>query len=248
MLIEHRPFYQFTMFLFHGVIGTPEWVSKFSPDFASLEMMPSLVSRPNIYLGLGEQPANLQQLNFVTTQQDIIVTFDSDRYIVQMQFIPNKKFPSIENFIEKIDSILKIINGIVEAKASRIAFVTTGICKKMEDKQLNAIHKKLFNFPKEFVENNVVEWNNRHVYRTNKNINGKNELLNVVLNINRIQMIHHFEHKPEPYDGIEIGFDINTFQGNSSQRFSVDDVPCFLGEANAIKNSLEESLQEIINP
>jgi hypothetical protein len=116
----------------------------------------------------------------------------------------------------------------------------------MEDKQLNAIHNKLFNLPKEFMENNVVEWNNRQVYRINRDINGKNELLNVILNINRIQVIHHFEHNPEPYDGIEIGFDINTFQGNSSQRFSVDDVPYFLGEANAIKNSMEESLQEII--
>jgi hypothetical protein len=248
MLIEYRPFYQITMFLFHGIIGIPEWVGKLSPGFASLEMMPSLVSHPNIYLGLGEQPANLQQLNFVTAHKDLVVTFDIDRYTVQMQVIPNKKLPPIEIFIEKVNSIIKIINGIVEGKSTRIAFVTTGICKKMEDKQLNAIHKKLFNLPKELMDDNAVEWNNRQVYRINKDINGKNELLNVILNINRIQVIHHFEHNPEPYDGIEIGFDINTFQGNSLQRFSVDDVPYFLGEANAIKNSLEESLQEIIKP
>ncbi|MDR0639799.1 MAG: hypothetical protein LBG27_13020 [Spirochaetaceae bacterium] len=70
MLIEYRPFYQFTFFLFHGVVGTPEWVARFSPGFEKLAMMPSLVSQPNIYLGFGEQPANLQQLNFVTAQKD----------------------------------------------------------------------------------------------------------------------------------------------------------------------------------
>jgi hypothetical protein len=234
------------MFLFHGIVGTPDWVGKLSPGFASLEMMPSLVPRPNIYLGLGEQPANLQQLNFVTEQKDIIVTFESDRYIIQMQVIPNQKLPEFEDFIDMVNSIVKTINEIVEGKAKRIAFVTTGLCKKMEAEQLNVIHKKLFNLPKEFMKNDVVEWNSRQVYRTNKDINGKNELLNVILNINRIKLIRNSDDKPKPYDRIEVGFDINTFQGNTSQRFSVADVICFLNEAAAIKNTLEESLQEII--
>jgi hypothetical protein len=85
MLVEYRPFYQFSMFLFHGVIGTQDWVDKFHPGFAALGMMPSLVSHPNIYLGLGEQAANMQQLNFITAQKDMVVTFDTDRYVFQMQ-------------------------------------------------------------------------------------------------------------------------------------------------------------------
>jgi hypothetical protein len=246
MLIEYRPFYQFTMFLFTGVIGTPEWVNKFAPAFGKLDMMPSLVPHPNIYLGLGEQPANLQQLNFVTAQKDVVVIFDTDRYVVQMQLIPAKKLPPIEDFIAKIEEIANIINGIVEGKAIRLGFVTTGICKQMEDVKLNEIHQSLFKFPSFFNTNDFVEWNSRHVYRIPKDINDKSELLNVILNINRIQMTHSFEHKPVPFDGIEIGMDINTYQGNSSQRFSIEDVKHFLNEAINIKTGLESSLQEII--
>jgi hypothetical protein len=246
MLIEHRPFYQFTFFFFHGVIGTPEWVNKLSPGFGSLEMMPSLVPHPNIYLGLGEQPANMQQLRFLTAQKDMLVIFNADRYIFQMQIIPMRKLPLIDDFIEKADKIVKIINSVVEGKASRMGFTTTGICKKMNTERLNEIHQKLFNLPNEFRENEFVEWNSRQVYRETRDINGKNELLNIILDLNRIQITHNFEHQPVPFDGIEIGFDINTYQGNSAQRFSIDDVRPFLSESFSINNNIETSLQEIL--
>jgi hypothetical protein len=248
MLIEYRPFYQFTMFLFTGVIGTPEWVNKFSSDFAALEMMPSLVTHPNIYLGLSEheQAANMQQLNFITAQKELMVAFDTDRYGFQMQILPARKLPPVEDFIGKAEEVVKIVNKHIEGKANRLAFVTTGICKQMEDTRLNEIHRKLFNLPCEFDDKKAVEWNSRQVYRIPKDINSKSELLNVILNINRIQITHHFEHKPIPFDGIEIGIDINTYHGNSSQRFSVEDVKPFLNEAANINNSIESSLQEII--
>jgi hypothetical protein len=235
------------MFIFNGVTGTPEWISKFSSDFAALEMMPSLVSRPNIYLGFSEheQAANVNQLNFVTAQKDLTLAFDTDRYIFQMNIIPARKLPSIEEFIEKAEDVVRIVSKSVEGKANRMAFVTTGICSKMDSARLNEIHKNLFNFPDVFGKNEVVEWQNRQVYRIPKDINGKSELLNVILNLNRIQMTHHFEHKPTSFDGIEVGFDINTYQGNLSQRFSADDTGHFLHEVNAIENNLECSLLKL---
>jgi hypothetical protein len=248
MLIEYRPFYQFTFNFISGVIGTPEWVNKLSPSFGSLEMMPSLIPRPNIYLGISEheQAANMQQLRFITAQRDLTVIFDTDRCIFEMQIIPMRKLPPAEDFIARAEEIIKIITNVVEGKANRMGFTTTGICEKMDIKRLNKIHNKLFVLPEDFNNNQVVEWNSRHVYRTSKDINGRNELLNVILDLNRIQMTHHFEHKPVPFDGIEIGFDINTYQGNSSQRFSVDDVRPFLSESFNIKDNIENPLQEII--
>jgi hypothetical protein len=246
MLIEHRPFYQFSFFLSHGVIGTSMWVSKFSPGFSELNMIPSLISHPNIYLGLGEQPANMQQLTFVTDQKDLVVTFADDRVVVQMQIIPNRKLPSSEEFIDTVTKILNLLNRIVEGKAIRLAFMTTGICEQMLPDKLDEIHRKLFSLPVEFTQNKTIEWNTRHVYRTTENINGNSELLNVILNFSRIQVTHHFEHKPESFDGIEIGFDINTFQGNASQRFSADDANAFLHTAIRIEDTLEVSLQKII--
>jgi hypothetical protein len=248
MLIEYRSFYQFDFFLLNSVVGTPEWVHKFTPVFEKLGMMPSLVSHPNSYLGLSEQRENLQQLTFVTAKRDVVVIFDEERYIIKMRFIPNKELSPIKDFIKNVTIIFDIINGIVESKASRLALVTTGICKQMQPDKLTKIHQTLFNFPKEFRENEVIECNDRQVYRTTKNINGKSELLNVILNLNRIQVTHHFEHKPIHYDGIEIVFEVNTFQGNYSQRFAVDDVKPFLDESFHIENNLEESLQKIIDP
>jgi uncharacterized protein (TIGR04255 family) len=244
MLIEHRPFYQFTFFVLHGVVGTPEWVTKLSPGFGELDMMPSLVSHPNMYLGLGEQPANLQQLNFVTTQKDWVVIFDNDRIVIQAQIIPNQKLPSFEEFILKAEKILNVFSKTMNTRATRLGFVTTGICEPMDINKLNQIHQKLFNFPDEF-KDNTTEWNSRQVYITTKKINDKNEKLNVILDTNRIQTTHHFEHKPIAFDGIEIGIDVNTYQGDSSQRFSVDDIAPFLQEAHAIENNLENSLQEL---
>jgi hypothetical protein len=44
-------------------------------------------------MDIGEQPANLQQLHFLTAQKDLVVNFDSDRFIVKMHDIPNSQLP-----------------------------------------------------------------------------------------------------------------------------------------------------------
>jgi hypothetical protein len=67
------------------------------------------------------------------------------------------------------------------------------------------------------------------------------------MNISRIENVHHFEAKPTSFDGIEVNFDINTFQGNNEQRFSSDDVRPFLAEAGGIQRELESSLEKIIS-
>lgn len=248
VLIEHRAFYQFGFFVPHNISVTPEQVAGLMPDFFSLNMLPAIQSLPNIYLGLGESPANLQQLRFMTADKQLIVDFElNHRYLIQMTGLPGAKLPDYDFFSNRVKEIIEKLEKKVPIKAHRLSFVTTGIGKKMEKNQLDRINEKLFTLPEKFRSHKPIEWNSRQVCREDKTINGRTEILNIIMNISRIENVHHFEAKPTSFDGIEVNFDINTFQGNNEQRFSSDDVRPFLAEAGGIQRELESSLEKIIS-
>jgi hypothetical protein len=64
-----------------------------------------------------------------------------------------------------------------------------------------------------------------------------------VLDCNRLSTLLDMDNKISDYEGIEMGFDINTFQGNTVQRFSFEDVLPFLEEAWKISTSIENSFE-----
>jgi len=64
--------------------------------------------------------------------------------------------------------------------------------------------------------------------------------------LNRIETQLNIDNRISDYNGIEAGFDINTYQGNASQRFSFDDVIPFLDETWKICGDIERTFDDML--
>lgn len=116
----------------------------------------------------------------------------------------------------------------------------------MKESELTKIESKLLKLPTFYLENSPVEWVTRNVARYNASINNVPEVFNVITDINRVQVLRNTEDEVKEFSGIEIGFDINTFQKNIKQRFSLNDSETFMGEAKKLNERLLGELEEII--
>jgi hypothetical protein len=80
--------------------------------------------------------------------------------------------------------------------------------------------------------------------RVNIDVSGREEEVNVITDVNRIRGASSGEEGSEPYDRIQIGFDINTYQANRDPRFEVRDAEAFFPEALQVRDRILSHLKE----
>jgi len=80
-----------------------------------------------------------------------------------------------------------------------------------------------------------------------KKFGDKVEIINVITHINRIQGLLQTVPESQPFDRIEIKFDINTYQNNKTPRFNSGDVGVFLNQAVMISQLLLDEIGELFN-
>jgi hypothetical protein len=164
------------------------------------------------------------QLQFMTPFKNLTIDFEPNRYLIQMIDVPNYPLPDYEVFYNKVREIIAILERGITIKANRMSFVTTGLYQRMQESEIAQAHSNLFVLPEQLNGRSFVEWNNKQVYRETRKINTRDELENIIMNINRLQIAQHPDKRLSGYNGIEITFDINTHQENNEQRFTADDV------------------------
>jgi hypothetical protein len=246
-VIEFRPYYQFGYFLPHGIFAKPETVAQLTGDFTPLGMIPSTVQGSMFAIGSEPGINMVPQLQFMTPFKNLTIDFALDRYVIQMIDVPNYPLPAYEVFYNTAQEIIAILEKIKKMKAARMSFLTTGLYRKMQDSEITQAHSNLFVLPEQLNGHPFVEWNGRQVYREKRKINTRDELINIIMNINKLQIAQHPNKRLSEYNGIEISLDINTYQGNNEQRFTADDVIPFLKDAANIREDLEVSVEKIIS-
>lgn len=243
-MIEYRPFYQFGYYLPHGISATPEIISKLMMEFKDLKLLPSTI--PSFQIGPDQKVTNGLQLQLLTENRDLTVDFEPNRYLIKKLKTTEVPIPSIEDFARICKRIILVLGNLVPLNATRLSFVTTGLCKSMTPEELDKINSSLFNLPTKFKKIKPIEWNSRQIIRETRKIDGSEELMNIIIEIARVQGVLNINNGLAPFDRIEIGFDINTFQENNSQRFTPNSIAPFLTDSNAIQNELESSLKELL--
>jgi hypothetical protein len=246
-MIEFRPYYQFGYFLPHGILPEPETSVQLTGDFAPLGMIPSTVQGTMFAIGSNPGINMVPQLQFITPFKNLTIDFEPNRYLIQMIDVPNYPLPTFEVFYHKVQEIIAILERRITVKASRMSFVTTGLYRRMPELEIAQAHSNLFVLPEQINGRSFVEWNNRQVYREKRRINTRDELENIIMTINRVQIDKHPDERLSEYKGIEITFDINTYQDNNEQRFTSNDIIPFLMDAASIKEELETSIGKIIS-
>lgn len=220
----------------------PEVLKYFINAFADKNFIPTTIQELS--------PAGVKNLLALKTSDNVwSIEFGSKRIDISKtdQDIGNSDFGSKQDFIEEVKDVINIIFEKYPKKLNRISFVTHYLLKEMSEQEMNDIFNHLIIPVGLHKEQNPYEWNSRIVSRINEEINQKEELLNVITEVNRIRGKLKIESKQKQIDRVQLKFDINTFQGNSEYRFSNEEIESFYAVSNKIEDSLVNSYINLLS-
>ncbi|MBL7095562.1 hypothetical protein ISS22_16535 [candidate division KSB1 bacterium] len=202
---------------------SPDILKYFIEEFKDKGLIPSMfqeitangkISNRFIFKSLNDEweiEFGINRLNIKKVNRDIHVS----------------NFGTKKEFLEEVVKIVNVIFNKFPHKANRISFVTQYFIKPTDSKGLNSIASKVSILSKTYQDNPPINWNHRYVSRMEKKISEKNEIVNFIGEINRVQGNLKINSKIEEFDRVELKFDINTFQGNQEFRFSINDIEDF---------------------
>jgi len=177
------------------------------------------------------------------------IDFDSPRIIIQKNLVDpsGENMGSIEDFIREMTTYYKRIFDRFPIKGTRLALVNSGLIREYPEDILSLIYKRVFNPIEFFQVNSPGEWKSRSVSKINIDLNGNQELLNIIIDLNRIPWLVPISEEAKQKDRIEIAFDINTFQGNTDTRFDMASLSAFYPEALRLRNDILVQIEGLIN-
>ena len=154
---------------------------------------------------------------------------------------------TVEEFAEQAHELFNRILTEFKKKGNRISLITSGMLKEMSQEKLADIYGKLFKPIPTYRDHPPFEWNARSVARMTLEINGFQESINVITNINRVRGRLMQPNNILEFDRIEIGFDINTISENQETRFSVEAIESFFSGANEIRNQILKDVEVFLD-
>lgn len=244
-LVEHRLFCQFGFFCSHDVVPRPKTIAKIITELGEFDFLPSTVQA--IQLGPEPEPTQALHLQLFTQDKQWTVDFEPHRFLIQRNAVTSEESRYADDFAPRTIRILRRLNDLYSGSATRLSFVTKGLCGEMSKNELNHAHKNLFSLPVLFHESDPVEWSMRQVIRREEPVNGKSEQLNVVADLSRIQGEIVNEPNSPRIDRIQIGMDINTLHEKQEQRFTPDDVGSFIEAAMRNTHAFEKDIEKLIH-
>ncbi len=219
---------------------SPQIISKFLQAFEGTELMPTTI--PVIHFG--PNPETRQMLQFITANTGWRIEFEPNRISCNKVADQKKNIGTPEDFFREAEDYCSRVISVLGLKSNRLAFVTKGILPEMSGDQLKSLYLKLFKPPKFYLDNESLEWSSRNAACYNSNTFNKNEIFNVITDINFIKIIDQEKGHQKESPRIEIGFDINTTQKNTDLRFSANDIGPFLLETMQLINQVSADIKE----
>jgi hypothetical protein len=194
---------------------------------------------------LGPNP----RLSLVSPDNEWSIAFPGERII----FVKNMSKPkgvnmgTVDEFGKVVVEFSKRILERFPVKGTRLALVTEGMMTEMSDKSLQKVYEKVFRPVPFYVDNHPTEWGSRAAARIDVQINGREESLNVLTKVNRMQGEFRLQDGTTPFDLIKVSFDINTFQGNTETRFDAKSVAEFCPKALDLRANVLSQVEVLVN-
>jgi hypothetical protein len=241
-MIEHLYSYQAGFFAPGTHIEpSPEIIAKVVKEFENKDFVPSTVP----LFQFQTQTMKLQ-LQMLTKSMEWIIDFEPNRFLIQRKNLPKIQMCTVDEFITESKDIISRLLNVFPIRGTRLSYVTSGLLPEMSNQQLNKVNMKLLNLPEFYRKSPPVQWSTRNVVKIESHFNNKVEQLNVITDINRKQGTLSKDDKSVQFDRIQLSFDINTFQGNVTQRFDDEDLPSFLITAKELVDEIMIQLKDSI--
>ncbi|HUT87226.1 MAG TPA: hypothetical protein VMX15_03985 [Candidatus Heimdallarchaeota archaeon] len=194
-------------------------------------------------------PGPIVRLMMLSPDNEWAIHFLSERIIFQKNMTKPKgaNMGTLEEFGKEVAEFSKRILQRFPIKGTRLALVTGGMMTEMTEESLQKVYEKLFHPVRFYVDNPPTEWRSRSVARFSLTVNGREERLNVLTDVNRVWGEFGLPDGVSPFDRIEVGFDINTFHGNVETRFDAESVADFYPKALKLRTDLLSQVEVLVN-
>lgn len=202
--------------------------------------------------GAGTEPPFVpkSRLRLASPDNGWVVDFDSHRITIDWNTAAQEEAQTgtdVHGFVNDAIEMMTKIESLFPLTGNRMALVTRGVLRDLPEEVLQAFHGRLFKSVEYYEQHKPVEWTHRNVARRNVLVNSADEQLNVITGIKRIQGIFQASGKATPFDGVEIHFDINTFQENTKPRFHCDQLKEFLEIAADLRRDILKQLESLLD-
>ncbi len=223
---------------------SPELISKLLMMFKDKNLLPSTFQEISVHT-----PQPQTRLRLSSQNNEWTLNFATHRLNIEKNATDPKgqNLGTTEEFAEQAHELFNRILTEFKKKGNRISLITSGLLKEMPQEKLADIYDKLFKPIPFYGDNPPFEWNTRSVARMTLEINGIQESINVITDINRVRGQLMQPDNILEFDRIGIGFDINTIQENQETRFSVDAFESFFSGANEIRNQILKDLEVFLD-
>ena len=236
--------------VFFGHIADIQPSADTIPPLLEAFRVPGLLPSTFHEVGLAVPMAAAQvRLRLSTPDNEWTIDFETNRINIQKNSVKplGSNLGSPEDFTRDAIDFLGRILGKFPRRANRLALVTNGLMDEMPAEKLETIYNRLLVPLKFYVENRPIAWNSRTLARITVNIDGKDETLNVITKVNRVQGNLAREGAISRFDRVEVEFDINTYQDNADARFETSSVYAFYSRALGVRTTLLKMIEEQIN-
>lgn len=207
-------------------------------NFDSVMLMPSIISE-----ALSDREVS-QRMQFLAQGGLLLITIASQRIDVQITSNDKSGFDSesiTRVYKDLLDNMKKILSIFVErvAEPYRLAWFTSYVYFDQTKEEKENFRNKFLNELDFFKEGRLDDINAVYGARRDIKIGDREERLNVLTTVSRYLAGIGTD---KEVDGFQIDYDINTWQGNRKNRFSLKELDEFVYGSVEIQNTLNKEI------
>lgn len=235
-MIDIKLLYVANIFVNNDILPNARNITYFVNEFEDMGLVPTNF----------KQISNMQSLNRLqlsSPDNEWLVRFLDDRIdIVKSMKSTNNDIGEFDDFCKNVISIWEKINKQYKKTANRIGITTNVLLKEMSEENLSSIFNKLFIPIPLYNLDKPISWENELVSRTSKKILSNDELINIAVNLKRVQGQYKDEDTLTDFDRVQLSFHINTISENTEYRFKNDAIIDFLQSVSTLHAELSNSV------
>jgi hypothetical protein len=180
------------------------------------------------------------RLRLAPPSNEWLVDLDLHRInVVKNLTVPwGENLGTIGGFVKDASDFVTRILGIHTVPGTRLALVTKNLLDITQPDELNTAYTRLLKPLPYYVEFFPHEWQLRSVTRVPASLGGREETVNVITALARIQGKFETPEGVQEFDCISVEFDINTYQGIKEPRFSSTSLGSFFEFAVELRERL----------
>jgi hypothetical protein len=220
-------------------------IARLLDTFRDKNFFPTTISEHVI--SPAKTPQTRLQLQMTTRQSELNLAFEPNRVLFSKLNVPGIEIGTSADFVAETVDVFARLLQVVPLTGTRLAYLTKGLLPSMSSNALEQVNPRLLNLPLFYNEHPPCEWNTRNAARYEITLGDKVEIINVITHINRVQGSLNIIEETQPFDRIEIGFDINTYQNNKTARFNSSYIDVFLNQAVTISKRILNEIGELLH-